>query len=160
MAVCQAYATHKRYVHTINDVENIVATVQQIWDRNWYQIVSSLFWAWYQYQYFFFLVRKSIVLYLDLRMKKKLSLFFSFFLQYGPISCVSNNFLVGSVIWDNTEYFLTFQRWYVYIVSGKWDNTNTVFLGIQILRQYSVLGDTVSSRLCNCTVDCSKLVRN
>jgi hypothetical protein len=72
-------------------------------------------------------------------MKKKLSWFF---LQYGQISCVSNEFLVGSVIWDNTEYFLTFQRQYVCIVSGKWDNTNTVFLGIQILRRYSVLGDT------------------
>jgi hypothetical protein len=35
---------------------------------------------------FFLLVRKSIVSYLDLKMKKKkLYLFFSFFLQYGPI---------------------------------------------------------------------------
>jgi hypothetical protein len=89
---------------------------------------------------FCLLVRNSIVSYLDLWIIiKKLSLFF---LQYGQISCVSNKFLVGSVIWDNKEYFLTFQRQYVCIVSGKWDNTNTVFLGIQILRQYSVLGDT------------------
>jgi hypothetical protein len=44
---------------------------------------------------FFLLVRKSIVSYLDLQMKNKSSLFF---LQYSPISCVSNKFLVESVI--------------------------------------------------------------
>jgi hypothetical protein len=44
---------------------------------------------------FLLLMRKSIVSYLDLQMKKKLSWFF---LQYGQISCVSNEFLVGSVI--------------------------------------------------------------
>jgi hypothetical protein len=43
---------------------------------------------------FLLLVRKLIVSDLDLQMKK----ISSFFLQYSQISCVSNMFLVGSVI--------------------------------------------------------------
>jgi hypothetical protein len=106
----------------------ILATVQQIRDRYWYCIVLSLFWAWYRYQYFFCWWENPLsCIWIYKWKKKKLSSFFSFFLQYGQISCVSNKFLVGSVIWDDTEYFLTFQRQYVFVVSGKWDNTNTVW---------------------------------
>jgi hypothetical protein len=36
--------------------------------------------------------------------------FFSFFLRYGQISCVSNAVLVGSVIWDDTEYLSHFPK--------------------------------------------------
>jgi hypothetical protein len=104
----------------------LLATVQQIWDRYWYQIILSLFWAWYWYQYFFCWWENPLSCIWIYKWKKKNCLcFFSFFLQYGQLSCVSNEFLVGSVIWDNTEYFLTFQRQYLCIVSGKWDKGDT-----------------------------------
>jgi hypothetical protein len=41
--------------------------------------------------------------------KKKKCLRF-FFLQYGQISCVSKTFLVGSDLWDNTEYMSHFPK--------------------------------------------------
>jgi hypothetical protein len=84
---------------------------------------------------------------------KKCLCFFCFFFNTAKYLVYQIRFR-----WDQSSEMiqnnsLTFQRRYMCIVSGKWDNTNTVFLGIRILRQYSVLGDTciVSPLLHSCS---------
>jgi hypothetical protein len=104
--------------------------------------------AWYRYQYFFCWWENPLSC---IWIYKKKHFFFSS-IRPNIILCLKYVFLwdQSSETIQNTN--LTFQRQYVCIVSGKWDNTNTVFLGIQMLRQYSVLGDTriVSPLLHHC----------